>query len=300
MDRAPHRGGGGLPTRRARWWAAASAAAELALPASCGGCGEGRRRAGASAAPRRARRTAFAGGPREVAPSPRPVGLPTVRATTPYDGPVRVALVAFKDEGRRDLCGGAGATADRGAGPGRPLRPRGARRPGRAATSRSCWCRCRPPGRRSGDGATRRCGMLLDVALAGSAIPARGAWVSPALVLRRRVADQAGLDSARRAANLRARHAGAPRAGGRRWAVAAASWWTTCSPPAPPWWRPPGPSGPAASGTSRPPWSPRHRRRHPADRPARAGGQTAGSRRGGRGRRQPVHAPEPPLTPPVD
>ena len=199
MNRVPRWGGAAGPGRP-RWWAAASAAAELALPASCGGCG----RDGVGwclGCAARARRTAFPGGPREVAPSPRPAGLPTVWATTPYDGPVRVALVAFKDEGRRDLCGVLAplltAALDQVARSDPEVRAV------LAAGNEPLVLVPMPSAgaavRRRGDAPLR---ILLDVALAGSAIPARGAWVSSALVLRRRVADQAGLDSARRAANL--------------------------------------------------------------------------------------------------
>src|SRR5690606_8425824 len=36
-------------------------------------------------------------------PTPAPVGLPPVWTVLPYDGPVRAALVSWKEHGRRDL-----------------------------------------------------------------------------------------------------------------------------------------------------------------------------------------------------
>ena len=68
MDRDRRPADRGVPPRRLLWWQAAAAAAELALPASCGGCG----RDGVGwclGCAARARRTAYAGGPREVAPT---------------------------------------------------------------------------------------------------------------------------------------------------------------------------------------------------------------------------------------
>jgi predicted amidophosphoribosyltransferase len=200
MDRDRRPGDPGLPPRRLLWWQAAAAAAELALPASCGGCG----RDGVAwclGCAARARRTAFAGGPRQVAPTPCPDGLPVVWATTPYDGPVRAALVAYKDEGRRDLRGvlapllaaaldEAARSDPRPAGllvaGGEPLLVVPV--PSSAAAVR-----------RRGDAPLR---LLVDAALPVSGAPGHAMGVAPALALRRRVADQAGLDSRRRAANL--------------------------------------------------------------------------------------------------
>ena len=200
MDRDRRPGDLGLPPRRLLWWQAVAAAAELAVPASCGGCG----RDGVGwclGCAARARRTAFAGGPRAVAPTPCPDGLPAVWATTPYDGPVRAALVAYKDEGRRDLCG--------------VLAPLLAAALEEAARSDAHLARLLVSGgepllvvpvpssaaavRRRGDAPLR---LLVDAALPLSSAPGRAMRVAPALALRRRVADQAGLDSRRRAANL--------------------------------------------------------------------------------------------------
>lgn len=200
MDRGGRQAGSGLPPRRALWWAAASAAVELALPASCGGCGRG----GVSwclGCAAGARRTAFPGGPCEVAPTPCPPGLPTVRATTPYDGPVRVALVAYKDEGRRDLCTVLApllaAALDETVRSDPRLR-------GLLAAGNEPLLLVPMPSaaaavRRRGDAPLR---LLVDAALPTTTVPAQAVWVAPALALRRRVADQAGLDHRQRAVNL--------------------------------------------------------------------------------------------------
>jgi predicted amidophosphoribosyltransferase len=200
MDRDRRPADRGLPHRRLLWWQAAAAAAELALPASCGGCG----RAGVGwclGCAARARRTAFPGGPREVAPTPCPEGLPAVRATTPYDGPVRAALVAYKDEGRRDLrvvlAPLLAAALDEAARSDPRLAQllRAGNEPLLVVPVPSAAAAVR----RRGDAPLR---LLLDAALPLTSAPGRVVWVAPALALRRRVADQAGLDARQRAANL--------------------------------------------------------------------------------------------------
>ena len=135
---APGRGASRLPTLAGPWtWVATApgrqrpAARRTAVVGGrcrCGAAGAAGPAAGRAVGwclgcAARARRTAFAGGPREVAPTPRPDGLPAVWATTPYGGPVRAALVAYKDEGRRDLCGVLAPAARGGTGRGRTVRP---------------------------------------------------------------------------------------------------------------------------------------------------------------------------------
>jgi predicted amidophosphoribosyltransferase len=200
MDRDRRPADRGLPHRRLLWWQAAAAAAELALPASCGGCG----RAGVGwclGCAARARRTAFLGGPREVAPTPCPEGLPAVRATTPYDGPVRAALVAYKDEGRRDLRGVLAPLLAAALDEAARSDPRLAQllRAGNEPLLVVPVPSAAAAIRRRGDAPLR---LLVDAALPLSSAPGRLVWVAPALVLRRRVADQAGLGSRQRAANL--------------------------------------------------------------------------------------------------
>lgn len=71
---------------------------ELAAPSVCAGCGRAGTRwctgcQAVLAAPR----------PRAWRPTPCPRGLPPTWSGHPYDGPVRAAVVAWKEEGRVDL-----------------------------------------------------------------------------------------------------------------------------------------------------------------------------------------------------
>lgn len=178
-------------------------AIEMALPTSCGGCGAPGPTWCARCA-HEAVRASYPGGPRQVCPTPRPVAYPPTWAVTPYAGPVRVALVAFKDSDRRDLetvlapmlsdamvaalaCDPClRAVLVSGNGPviviPVPSSPAAVRRRGDAPLER-----------------------LTRAAVACSARPARlpgDLVVWPALRIRRRVADQAGLNHRQRAANL--------------------------------------------------------------------------------------------------
>lgn len=79
-----------------------AALADLVLPTECAGCG--RPETGwcpqcAAHLDGRAVRACL------TAPDPAPPGLPLVVAATAYEGPVRRAIVAFKDADRRDLAG---------------------------------------------------------------------------------------------------------------------------------------------------------------------------------------------------
>lgn len=75
---------------------------DLVLPTECAGC----HRTGLPWC-RRCRRAldrlAFPGGPRPVTPDPPPAGVPYVYAWGAYADPLRAAITAWKDEGRRDL-----------------------------------------------------------------------------------------------------------------------------------------------------------------------------------------------------
>lgn len=181
---------------------------DLLLPAECAGC----RAAGTGWCPRcgdELGRRLFADGPRVVRPDPCPPGLPMVWSASPYAGPLRAALVAYKDEGRRDLAGVlapvlawslAAALADPGpAGRHAVL--------GHAAGAVLLVPVPSSPAsvRRRGDAPLE---ALLGHALgawarAGPAEGIGGLAVVPALALTRRVADQAGLDHEQRARNLR-------------------------------------------------------------------------------------------------
>jgi predicted amidophosphoribosyltransferase len=176
------------------------AALEMALPTTCGGCGA----SGATWCPPCEYETgqgAYRGGPRQVSPTPCPVGHPPTWATTLYDGAVRTALVAFKDADRRDLeavlaplLSAAVAAALAGdprlrsvltAGHGPvlvvpvPSSPSAVRRRGDAPLA-----------------------LLTRSAVGRTAHPESEIVVASVLRLRRRVADQAGLNHLQRAANL--------------------------------------------------------------------------------------------------
>jgi len=186
---------------------------DLVLPRECGGCGApGSRWCPACAA------SLARAAPRPWRPTPSPAGLPLTVAALPYAGPVREAVVAFKDGGRHDLlavlapplaaalgaglgelAGLAGATA---AGP--PPASHG-QRPGRGREGPRAWVVPVP----SSAAARRRRGGRPTYELARGAtslLPGGTGQVAvvPALGMGRKVADQAGLDRARRATNLAA------------------------------------------------------------------------------------------------
>lgn len=165
--------------------AALAGLVDLALPSSCAGCGaDGRALCPACAA-------ALAGPARTTRPDPSPVGLPPTWAVASYAGPVRSAVVAHKEEGRRALCGPLGAALARStraaaaevSGPvllvPAPSRGRAVRARGHDPTLRLA---------RAAAAQLRRDG--LDVA------------VVRALRVRAGMLDQAGLGARDRAANL--------------------------------------------------------------------------------------------------
>lgn len=82
--------------------AALAAAVDLVLPAGCAVCGDA---GGALCAPCRAdvRASAFPGGAALVTPSPPPPGMPACWAAARFEGALRSAVTAYKDEDRRDL-----------------------------------------------------------------------------------------------------------------------------------------------------------------------------------------------------
>ena len=171
----------------------------MTLPSTCGGCGApGPRWCGSCTQEGHA---TLPGCPGLVVPTPCPVGHPPTWAATAYDGAARAALVAFKDGDRRDLAAVLApmlshaivaalardaqlrAVLDCGNGPvfvvPVPSSPSAVRRRGDAPLE-----------------------LLTRAALRKVALSERELILSPALVLRRRVADQAGLDHGQRATNL--------------------------------------------------------------------------------------------------
>ncbi|WP_129308824.1 ComF family protein [Streptomyces sp. L2] len=189
------------------WW---QDFADLVLPAECGGCG----------APRTVLcpecRAALSGaGARRVRPVPEPAGLPVVHAAAPYGDAVRAVLLAHKERGALALAGALGAALAGAVRAGlraeKPAADAGPSGDAGPAGSPS------PPGRRAGPV------LLVPVPSARWAVRARGhdpvrrlalaaagelrrtgtpARVAAVLRQRRAVADQAGLDSRHRLANL--------------------------------------------------------------------------------------------------
>ncbi|MGW7548667.1 ComF family protein [Streptomyces sp. NPDC054770] len=183
------------------WWQDLT---DLVLPAECGGCGTPRTVLCAEC------RAALSGAvPRRVRPVPEPPGLPAVYAAAPYTDEVRAALLAHKERGALALAGALGA-ALAGA-------VRAGLRDGRTVRIVASW-----------SGTARGAGpagpvLLVPVPSAPWAVRARGhdpvrrialaaaaelrraggsARVAPVLRHRRAVADQSGLNSRQRFANL--------------------------------------------------------------------------------------------------
>ena len=162
----------------------AAALAELVLPADCAGCG-------GSPAPWCAECAV------DLGPPTRPVlpGGPSVAAVGRYRGPLRTALLRYKERGRRDLAGPLAALlaepldALLGPGPDR-TGPAGVwlvPAPSRPAAARA----------RGGDHVLRIARRL--------AADRPGLRVADALALTSRARDSVGLDPAQRAANLAGR-----------------------------------------------------------------------------------------------
>ncbi|MDO5739557.1 MAG: phosphoribosyltransferase family protein [Ornithinimicrobium sp.] len=176
---------------------------ELVAPTSCAGCGRrGQRWCPACGAELRTP------APGPWSPTPRPAGMPPTWSGPPYADHVRLAIVAWKDQGRADLTAVFApvlreilATALSASAPHRDhLRAGG-----------PLWL-LPAPSARSG---TRARGEHRVAALTKASVhdlPASVCRVSGALRLRRRVSDQAGLTALARAANLSGAVAVDPRA----------------------------------------------------------------------------------------
>ncbi|MCH0543068.1 ComF family protein [Streptomyces sp. MUM 203J] len=172
------------------WWQEITG---LVLPADCAGCGHPRTALCDACA------WALHGRPAaRVRPAPAPAGLPEVWAAAPYQDAVRAMLLAHKERGALGLArplGKALAGAVRGlAGAGRGL---GA--PGGPAVMLVPVPSARRVVRARGHDAVRRVAGEAARALREAGV---AALVVPALRQRRAVADQAGLDAARRLVNL--------------------------------------------------------------------------------------------------
>ena len=151
---------------------------DLVLPRSCAGCGAPGRHLCAGC-------EALLRAPHPHAPSPAPPGLPRLAVAAAYGGPVRAALLAHKEDGRLPLAAPLGAALARAVlllapPPGVLLVPV----PSSAAAVRE----------RGHDHAGRL------AAAAARRLP--GARAARLLQQARTVADQSGLDTQQRAANL--------------------------------------------------------------------------------------------------
>ena len=176
------------------------AALELGLPTACGGCGA----SGATwcvVCADEACRATYPGGATQVWPTPCPAGYPPTWAASPYGAASRAALVSFKDGDRRDLVAVlapmlSGAMA---AALARDPRLRAVLASGNGPVFVIPVPSSPSAVRRRGDSPLE---LLTRAAVRQLGLSKRELIVSPALRLRRRVADQAGLDHGRRADNL--------------------------------------------------------------------------------------------------
>lgn len=165
-------------------------ALDLLLPRRCAGCGgAGGRGPGALCA---GCTTLLRGLPRSYGPSPAPPGLPRCWSATDYAGVARRVILAYKERGRTALAAplaaclaGVAEAALRGRTGRVVLVPVPSARAARRARGHD------PVG-----ALAARTARLL-------AARGRPAVAAPVLGQRRRVADQAGLGAASRAANLR-------------------------------------------------------------------------------------------------
>ncbi|MGW5233075.1 ComF family protein [Streptomyces nodosus] len=159
------------------WWQDLT---DLVLPAECGGCGRPR-----TVLCAKCRTALYGAAPRRVRPVPAPGGLPVVHAAAVYGGAVRAAILAHKERGALTLAGPLGSAL--AGAVGAALGQRG-----------------------PGTGGGRVPVLLVPVPSARRAVRARGHDPARRIALaaagelrqRRAVADQAGLDSRQRLANL--------------------------------------------------------------------------------------------------
>ncbi len=159
---------------------------DVVVPARCEGCGAG----GAVVCPRCGAAVLGRAAPRP--PVPAPPGLPACWSAAPYDGVVKRLIVAYKERGRTSLTGPLSTSLA------------GVLGAALAATGVAGAVVVPVP---SAPAARRQRGHDTVGALAARAVRAavrRGHAVTYAPVLRpgRRVADQAGLSAAQRAANV--------------------------------------------------------------------------------------------------
>jgi predicted amidophosphoribosyltransferase len=175
-----------------RWW---QELAGLVLPADCGGCGSAR----TVLCPQC--RTALSGAaPFRVRPAPEPPGLPAVHAAARYADEVRAVLLAHKERGAlaltrplgAALAGAVRAGVGEGVGVGEAPQSPGSLLLVPVPSARAAV-------RARGHDPARRIALAAAGELRRAGMPAR---VAAVLRQRRPVADQSGLDSRQRLANL--------------------------------------------------------------------------------------------------
>jgi predicted amidophosphoribosyltransferase len=176
------------------------AAMDLALPAECAGCSQLPGLLCATCG------SAFVASARPAWPQPSPAGLPPPWAVADYDGAVRAALLAHKEQGRAALARPLGEALGRSvrAALASPVRPAGPCHPVRALPAARVVLVPMPSRR----GAVRERGRDPTLAIARQAArllrgEGRDVSVRPVLRMADSVQDQSGLDAHARAANLR-------------------------------------------------------------------------------------------------
>jgi len=177
-----------------------AATMELVLPTICGGCGA-TGTTWCSACTQDAAHEAFPEGARKVCPTPCPEGYPPTWAASTYAVAARAALVAFKDSDRRDLTAVLAPMLSGsmlGALAGDP-RLRAVLASGNGPVFVIPVPSSPAAVRRRGDAPLE---LLTGAAIRQTGLSERDLMFAPALRLRRRVADQAGLDHRQRADNL--------------------------------------------------------------------------------------------------
>ncbi|MEU7582670.1 ComF family protein [Streptomyces sp. NPDC041068] len=188
------------------WWQDLT---DLVLPAECGGCGKPR-----TALCDECRAALIGAVPCRVRPVPELSGLPVVHAAAPYEDAVRATLLAHKERGALGLAGPLGAALAAAVRAGLLGEPQA--RGHRGAPSWVGGTQGGPQGRvmplslvpvpsaraavrARGHDPARRIALAAAGELRRAGIPAR---VLAVLRQRRAVADQSGLDSRQRQANL--------------------------------------------------------------------------------------------------
>ena len=181
---------------------AVGAAADLVLPARCAACcGPGGPLCGACSAGVRA--ASLVGGAGVTGPDPRPPGMPVCWAAARFEGALRDAVTAYKDEDRRDLSpvlADALATSVATALAADPLLRRWAGTGGQVLVVPLPSSRASR--RRRGGDPVEDLALAAVARVAGLGAGGRSLVVAPALRLTRAVVDQSRLDRAERAENI--------------------------------------------------------------------------------------------------